>query len=101
MKRKGGEVVQGCDVYIGRRMTMGGWSLPASPWANPFSVKGRGSAEAVRRYQARVTAPERAGLRAAGQDAGLLVQEGASSATGASAVPPDRRENGETAAALG
>lgn len=51
-RRRGGEVVQGCDVYIGRRMTMGGWNLPHSDWANPFTIKqcGGSAAEAVRRY---------------------------------------------------
>jgi len=47
IRRKGGEVVQDCDVYIGRRMFMGGWELPASDWANPFSVKLYGSNEVV------------------------------------------------------
>jgi hypothetical protein len=36
IRRKGGVVVQDCDVYIGRRMTMGGWNLQKSPFANPF-----------------------------------------------------------------
>lgn len=36
LKRRKGVVVQDCDVYIGRRMTMGGWNLPQSDWANPF-----------------------------------------------------------------
>jgi len=50
--KKGGAAVQDCDVYIGRRMTMGEWQLPASPWANPFTVKACGSAaEATRRYE--------------------------------------------------
>jgi len=39
LKRKvTGEVVQGCDVYIGRACTMDGWSLQESIWANPFKV---------------------------------------------------------------
>lgn len=51
IRRKGGVVVQDCDVYIGRKCTMGGWNLPESKWANPFSIKECGSAkEAVRRY---------------------------------------------------
>lgn len=37
--RKAGKVVQDCDVYIGRRCTMGGWDLPQSKWANPFPVR--------------------------------------------------------------
>lgn len=45
-------VIQGCDVYIGRRCTKGGWDLPQSKWANPYSVKECGSAEeAVCRYE--------------------------------------------------
>lgn len=31
-------------VYVGRRMSMGGWRLQASPWANPFAVRDAGSA---------------------------------------------------------
>lgn len=38
LKRKGGQVVQGCDVYIGRRCKMGGWNLEESPWANPYGA---------------------------------------------------------------
>lgn len=34
-------------VYVGRRMTMGGWNLTAHPLANPFSVKALGSREAA------------------------------------------------------
>ena len=39
LKRKGGQIVQDCDVYIGRRLCMGGWNLKASIWQNPFSIK--------------------------------------------------------------
>lgn len=51
-RRRSGEIVQGCDVYIGRQLAMGGWNLARSDWANPFSVRQcDGSAvEAVRRY---------------------------------------------------
>lgn len=38
LKRKGGIVVQNCDVYIGRECTLGGWNLPRSKWANPFRI---------------------------------------------------------------
>ncbi|ELR22908.1 uncharacterized protein ACA1_398940 [Acanthamoeba castellanii str. Neff] len=52
LQRKGGQVVQSCDVYIGRRWTMGGWNLPQSKWANPFTARKAGSAaEAVRLYE--------------------------------------------------
>ena len=52
MKRSHGRVVQDCDVYIGRRWTVGGWDLPQSPWANPFTVKECGSVgRAVARFR--------------------------------------------------
>lgn len=52
LRRKGGRVAQGCDVYIGRAVARGGWDLPRSKWANPFSAAACGSAEeAVRRYR--------------------------------------------------
>jgi len=52
IRRKGGTVVQDCDVYIGRRMYMGGWRLEASIWANPYSVAECGTHEdACRRYE--------------------------------------------------
>lgn len=56
IRRRGGEVVQGCDVYIGRRCTMGGWNLSASKWANPFTVKEYGKEEACRKYREYVLA---------------------------------------------
>lgn len=39
LKRRGGEVIQSCDVYIGRRCTKGGWNLPRSKWANPYTIR--------------------------------------------------------------
>jgi len=51
-RKKTGEVVQDCDIYIGRRMTMGGWNLPQSKWANPFPVKKESErADALRKYE--------------------------------------------------
>lgn len=38
LKRTAGQVVQGCDVYIGRRIEMGGWHLAESKWSNPFKL---------------------------------------------------------------
>lgn len=50
--------------YIGRACTMGGWRLARSIWANPFSVRETGSAEAaVDAYKAWMLEPERAWLR--------------------------------------
>lgn len=52
LKRSKGEVVQGCDVYIGRKCTMGGWNLEQSKWHNPYTIASSGSAEeAVARYR--------------------------------------------------
>lgn len=52
IKRKGGEVVQDCDIYIGRTCKRGGWNLDRSKWNNPFSIKSCGSTEeACRRYE--------------------------------------------------
>lgn len=51
-RKKTGEIVQDCDVYIGRKMTMGGWNLPQSKWANPFPVKKEAErADALRKYE--------------------------------------------------
>jgi hypothetical protein len=51
LQRKNGKIVQDCDVYIGRRWIMGGWDLPQSKWANPYTIRQVGSAEkAVRLY---------------------------------------------------
>jgi hypothetical protein len=51
-RRKTGEIVQGCDVYIGRRCAMGGWNLAESIWHNPYSIKQCGSVEeCVRKFE--------------------------------------------------
>ena len=55
LRRKGGEVVQDCTLYIGRECRQGGWSLEASPWANPFKVGRDGSIdEVLAKYEAHV-----------------------------------------------
>ncbi|MHB1952477.1 MAG: DUF4326 domain-containing protein [Sulfobacillus sp.] len=38
IRRKSGQVVQDCDVYIGRSWHMGGWSLNQSKWHNPYKL---------------------------------------------------------------
>jgi len=38
-RKQNGEVIQDCDVYIGRRCFMGGWRLEESPWFNPFRLQ--------------------------------------------------------------
>jgi predicted NAD-dependent protein-ADP-ribosyltransferase YbiA (DUF1768 family) len=44
LRRKvNGVVEQDCDVYVGRACTQGGWNLPTSDWANPFSLKESGN----------------------------------------------------------
>ena len=54
IRRQGGKVVQDCDLYIGRLCTQGGWNLPASKWANPFTVKAYGREEALQKYEQHV-----------------------------------------------
>lgn len=50
--RRGGAEVQGCTVYIGRRMQRGGWDLPQSPWANPFVIGRDGArADVIAKYE--------------------------------------------------
>jgi len=51
MKMKGGEVVNPYDVYVGRRLTMGGWKLKDSEFKNPFTVKQYGLDECLRLYK--------------------------------------------------
>ncbi|KAF0983852.1 hypothetical protein FDP41_007767 [Naegleria fowleri] len=53
LQRRNGQVVQDCEVYIGRAMTMGGWNLPHSKWGNPYPVSTcNGSAEvACQKYR--------------------------------------------------
>ena len=47
MKMAKGEVVQGCDVYIGRAQSRGGWDLKKSIWANPFKEDKDGTMEEI------------------------------------------------------
>lgn len=56
IRRKNGVVVQGCDVYIGRRMTQGGWRLAESKWANRHKTKDHPLAECLKLYEADVRA---------------------------------------------
>lgn len=52
IQRKGGQIVQDCDVYIGRAVSRGGWNLPQSKWANPFTIAKEGSVErAIEAYE--------------------------------------------------
>ena len=36
IRRSRGQVVQGCDVYIGDAVHRGGWELEDSEWRNPY-----------------------------------------------------------------
>lgn len=65
LRRSGGKIIQNCDVYIGRRITMGGWNLPQSKWANPFKISDcSGSSKlAVERYAEWLNKPEQAYLK--------------------------------------
>lgn len=45
IRRHNDQVVQWCDLYIGRACYRGGWALPQSKWHNPFTVSKEGSIE--------------------------------------------------------
>jgi hypothetical protein len=51
IRRSGDQIIQDCDVYMGRRWTMGGWDLPQSIWANKFKVKTYGREECIKKYE--------------------------------------------------
>lgn len=51
ISRKGGEIIQNCDVYIGRRWFLGGWKLEESPFHNPFPVKTYGIEKSLEKYE--------------------------------------------------
>lgn len=50
IQRKQGEIVQDCDIYIGRACYRGGWELPQSKWHNPYSVNTYGD-QAIPMYE--------------------------------------------------
>jgi len=57
LQRSGGEIVVGCDIYIGRGLYQGGWRLGASKWANPYKVDKndpKSRKEALARYESYV-----------------------------------------------
>lgn len=58
LRRLKGEIVQDCDVYIGRACNMGGWKLPQSKWHNPYSVKEYGRDGALERFRAYIESNE-------------------------------------------
>lgn len=51
IQRKDGQVVQDCDIWIGRRCTMGGWNLPKSPWANEWKLSEYTREESLKNYK--------------------------------------------------
>jgi hypothetical protein len=61
-RTRDGRVLVDCQVYIGRRCTMGGWNLPDSIWRNPYKLaKGEKDTFAARekiltQYEAHVRA---------------------------------------------
>lgn len=58
LRKKDGVVVQGCDVYIGRRIDNAAWSLPASKWSNPFRAADKDALPGVlARYRQHVLKP--------------------------------------------
>lgn len=53
LARRGGVIVQGCDVYIGRAVNRGGWNLEESKWRNPFTINScKGNVgEAIKKFE--------------------------------------------------
>lgn len=49
-----GELVQGCDLYVGRACYRKPWRQQASEFANPFSAKRYGRAESLVLYEQHV-----------------------------------------------
>ena len=47
LKRKNGKVLWPYDLAVTRRVKRGGWDLPQSRWANPYTVKQCGSNKAA------------------------------------------------------
>lgn len=47
LRRKGGVVIQDCDIYVGRAQHQGGWHLDSSIWANPYKVAKDGALDEV------------------------------------------------------
>ena len=47
IRRRGGQIVQDCQLYIGRKLTMGGWNLAQSKWHNPYKVGVDGTLDEV------------------------------------------------------
>jgi len=45
IKRQHNQLVQWCDIYIGRTCFRGGWQLSASKWQNKFTIAKEGSVE--------------------------------------------------------
>lgn len=39
LRRYKGRIIQDCDVYIGRKIHIGGWNLQESKWSNPYTLK--------------------------------------------------------------
>lgn len=54
LRRRRGKIIQDCEIYIGRKIQMGGWHLRGSIWQNPFHLNGERGRKAVlekyRRY---------------------------------------------------
>jgi hypothetical protein len=51
LKIQDGQLVQDCDEYIGRRLTMAGHKRKDSIWSNPFTTKQYSLDECLRLYE--------------------------------------------------
>ena len=53
-KKMNGELVQGCNTYIGRKVSNGRWELPHSIWGNPFFPDSEGMDKCLKLYEERI-----------------------------------------------
>jgi hypothetical protein len=54
IRRRAGEIVVGCDVYIGYPVRVGGWNLDHGKWANPYALSAFGKANLTAEHVARI-----------------------------------------------
>ncbi|KAL9644686.1 hypothetical protein ABK040_012340 [Willaertia magna] len=51
IRKKNGETVKNCDVYVGNKCFHGGWRLMESKWANPFEKNCKTKQECLDKYK--------------------------------------------------
>jgi hypothetical protein len=51
LKGRKPQTIKDGEVYIGRACFMGGWALPASKWANPYTLKMGSRDDILEKYE--------------------------------------------------